>query len=164
MKSRFIEEGINNIAYRGVLAEFRAAFCEAVETATGIARNTKTIEKGDKKVEVYDESEANYIRRVRAEKGWTETNGDLDDIGTKVAAALVFDPSAPERKPAAPKRLAAAFKEAAERIFNNGSHEKWAEKLSVTYTGDREKDTLALGWAIKAAEDAKAAERTSKYV
>lgn len=158
-----LDEAIDNVVYRSYLADFRNLFCEVVETSTSIARKTKVVKKGDKEVEVWDETEGEYIRGIRATKGWEDDNSALQLIAEAVLTTvnadgklvLLFDASASERKQTGPKKLAIAYKEAAQRIFTNGNQDKWGTKLGLTYTGDQTKDIEILGWAVKRVEDEK---------
>lgn len=163
-----LDEAVNNVIYRSFLADFRALFCEAVETATEIVRKVKSVKKGDKDVEVWDETEGEYIRRVRTSKGWEDDNTELQRIADVVSQSpdLKFDASATERKATGPKKLPENYKVAALRIFTNGSQVKWAEKLGLTYAEEvgeneeaiakvRNANLETLGWAIKKVEDEK---------
>lgn len=174
-----LEEATNNVIYRGSLAELRdliihgreeekdasgkvtqTAF-KGLEDVTGIARKTKKVKSGkeQKEVEVYDETEGEYIDRVVATK-----KVELSSFQSHfdAAAALVaFDASARERKPAGPKKLAEKFKTiATEFLSGKKSLDKLNAALSksinktFTKTGDTEKDTLALGWLCKEYADA----------
>lgn len=174
-----LEEATNNVIYRGSLAELRdliihgreeekdasgkvivTAF-KGLEDITGISRKTKKVKSGkeQKEVEVYDETEGEYIDRVVATK-----KVELSSFQSHfdAAAALVeFDASARERKPAGPKKLAEKFKTIATEFL---SGKKSLDKLNIamqksiskmfTKTGDTEKDTLALGWLCKEYADA----------
>lgn len=173
-----LEEGINNVIYRGSLAELRdliihgreevkvdgkvtqTAF-KGLEEVTGISRKVKKVKSGkeQKEVEVYDETEGEYIDRVIAEK---KVELSTFQSHFDAAAALVaFDASARERKPAGPKKLADKYKTiAADFISGKKSLEKFntamQKSISKTFTktGDVEKDTIALGWLCKEYADA----------
>jgi hypothetical protein len=173
-----LEEATNNVIYRGSLAELRdliihgrdeekvdgkvtvTAF-KGLEEVTGVARKTKKVKSGkeQKEVEVYDETEGEYIERLVATK---KVELSTFQSHFDAAAALVaFDASARERKPAGPKKLAEKFKTIATEFL---SGKKSLEKLNAaltksisktfTKTGDVEKDTLALGWLCKEYADA----------
>lgn len=145
-----LEEAINNVVYRGVLAEFRDSFCEKVAEKTGIARRVKKTIKNTKgeDVEVL-ENEGDFIAYVRVQKGWTEDNKELQSIADDVASSLLFDASATERKAPTPKKLPKDYVEAATRFFTNGTQEKWASKFGLTLSGDQAKDIEAIGWKLK---------------
>jgi len=173
-----LEEATNNVIYRGSLAELRdliihgrdeekvdgkvtvTAF-KGLEEVTGVSRKTKKVKSGkeQKEVEVYDETEGEYLERLVATK---KVELSTFQSHFDAAAALVaFDASARERKPAGPKKLAEKFKTIATEFL---SGKKSLEKLNAaltksisktfTKTGDTEKDTLALGWLCKEYADA----------
>lgn len=183
-----LDEAINNVVYRNSLAEFRDAFIYGLPALTpdlekgittsrakvaglqeisGIPRKTKTEKRGDKEVQVPDESEATYVKRVAAEKGWEGTDDaahpELQAIADAIAPHILFDASATERKAAGPKKLPEDYLNAAKRIFANGNQEVWAKKFGLTLTGDAEKDTLTVGWKIREVELKKQRERTLEY-
>lgn len=139
-----LSEAINNIAYRSNLAQFRdlflhgqeadaetgAAAITGVEQETGIKRRTKEVARGDKTVEVYDESEAKYFGRVCATLG--KKPEDFAHIARAVEATLVFDPSATERQPKAPSKPGKVFMTAAQSIIEAGKAEVFGEKYNCT--------------------------------
>lgn len=168
-----LEEATNNVIYRGSLAELRdliihgreevkvdgkvtvTAF-KGLEDITGIARKTKKVKSGkeQKEVEVYDETEGEYIERVVAEKKVELTT--FQSHFDAAASLVAFDASARERKPAGPKKLADKYKViAADFISGKKSLDKFNAAMqksigkTFTKTGDVEKDTLALGWLCK---------------
>lgn len=182
----------NNLVYRGALADFREQFVANVEEATSIARKTKQakdgkgqlrtkeVEKDGKKVQepiiVPDETEGDYIARVRAEKGLMDPDpwaafaqpladacGTFEEKDGKVSRVgnLAVDIKEPERKARGPIKLPEKFRLAAENVIKNGNQSTWVEKLRAEglsvadLTGDAAKDAQTLGWAIKAREDAK---------
>lgn len=167
-----LDEGNRNLTYRGALAVGRSALCEAIEKATGIAFKTTTVMKDDKEVEVPDETEGAYLKRVRAEKGMTENlaawTAFAQPIADQVSAtgdegkALAVDIKEPDKK-GKPKTLPKEYKEAAERCFANGSQDKWAQTFTLTYTGEKEKDVEILGWAIRADVLRKQREQQASY-
>lgn len=184
-----LTEATNNVVYRGVLADFRNTFLhgreadatnglsaiEGIEQTTGIERKTKPVLKddgspvlkdGDAVVE-YDETEGVFFKRVCAQLKFEAEH--FAKQAQAVADQMVFDPSAQERKAPGPKKLAAQYKEAAERIISNGNFEKQSEKLSkilgvaplvLVNTGDAVADTAKnaenLGWLVKSWSDAEA--------
>lgn len=183
-----LEQAVNNILYRGVLAEFRGDFCEAVEKAFSLERKTKdtgrtkTVKDEKTGVEtkesifVYAESEAEFIDRVIASKGITRES--LQPLADAVLAAknadgtlkIVFDASATEKKVAGPKKLAAKFSDAAKQLLESGKAEQFNKKLAAaklatfTATGETEKDVTALGWLVKAFVDYSEAQAMAKIV
>src|ERR1035437_5611560 len=105
-----LKDAIVNTVYRGSLAEFRANFCEAVEKETTIARKTKPTSKKDSEgadIEVYAETDGEYFNRVLAESG--KSREHFTPIANTIASAIVFDPSATERKAPGPKKVAKAY-------------------------------------------------------
>jgi len=130
-----LEEAINNVIYRGSLTNLRdliihgqdeekdeagrvtqVAF-KGWEAISGKDRKTKKVKKGDKEVEVYDESEQDYVDRVVGV--WEET--PPANFAAHVAAAaklITFDASAAERKAAGPKKLAEKYKTQALKFIN----------------------------------------------
>lgn len=178
-------EAIANVVYRNSLASFRDAMIyglDAVKDAegnvtrakvpgleeiTGIKRLTKTQKRGDKEVQVPDESEMTYVKRVCAEKGWEGTDDaadpNLQAIADAIAVHIKFDASAAARQPAGPKKLPEDYLNAAKRIYANGNQDKWAGKFGLTLTGDVEKDQVAMGWKIREVELKKQREATLQY-
>lgn len=161
-----LREAVSNVVYRGVLAEFRDAFCDAVEEKSGVERKRKDSGKKTEAGEVIlivDESEGEYLRRVRAEKGWTEDNSVLQSIANEVATELVFDASATEPKERKPKKVPAKYLTAAQRIITNGTQSKY-DRFGIVWTGDAAKDAETLAWKIKAeVEEAEKAKLEAAY-
>lgn len=170
-------EATNNVIYRGSLAEFRDAFCAAVEDATGISRGTEPILDKENKPRVdkdgapmlkYTETEADYFKRVCAEKSVEPSS--FQAIADKVAEAIVFDASATERQPAGPKKLAQKYQDDAKKIlaFDDAKLAKVNKRFndalgkSFTSTGDAEKDVQTLGWLVKEFSDWNAAQASLK--
>lgn len=193
-----LDEATNNIVYRGSLAEFREVFLhgraeekdaqgnvtaskiDGVEQVTGIARKTvPVLDKDDKPVlkdgvaqETWDkeDSEAKYFKRVCAEKGVEPSS--FQALAQTVADSIVFDPSATERKPSAPKNLPKDILEKATAKVGQGEEafNKVAKLIAkdlaseqVAWTGDATKDADSLGWAIKAHIAWKAKQALEKY-
>jgi hypothetical protein len=126
-----LQDAILNTVYRGSLAEFRGNFCEAVEKETQIARKTKPTGKKDSEgadIEVYDETEGEYFNRVLAESG--KTREHFTPLANTIASAIVFDPSATERKAPGPKKVAKAYIAAAQTLIDKGAAHAAAAKLS----------------------------------
>jgi len=166
-------EAINNVVYRGSLAEFRDLFLhgreadkeanppvtaiKGLEDVTKIARKTKATGKKDDKgnaIEVFDETEGEYFDRVCSQLKVEATH--FQKLADEVAAALKFDASARERKPTGPKKLAAKYKDTAAAIMAGPNLKRFLTDLEKmvgvkwTATGDKEKDTESLGWQVKA--------------
>lgn len=165
-----LDEAIANVIYRGALADFRSAFIHGVEedkekgvkavagleAVTKIERKTKPTGKKDKDgadILVYDETEADYVARVCAEKK-CEVSA-FQPLANEIAAQLKFDASARERKPTAPKKLAQKYKDTATAIMAGANFKKFladvkkAISKDFTATGDKEKDVEAVGWLVK---------------
>jgi hypothetical protein len=153
-----LDECNKNLAYRGALPVFRDKYTAAVAEHTGRERRSEVVKKNadGSDVEKWTETEGEYIKSVCAELGVEPSSFQhlADAIGP-----IEVDIKVPERTPTGPKKLHKDFLEASERIFANGNEAKWAKELKITLTGEREKDVLTLGWAIKAREDAARKER-----
>jgi hypothetical protein len=178
-----LTEATNNVVYRGSLADFREKLCEKVEADYAIERATKDTGK-KRKVEVknadgttttteeaivtYSESEAEFIKRVVADKNIKIE--DLQPTADAIAAELVFDASATERKPSAPKKLAAKYVEDAKKVLASGNIDKVNVRMSglinktFTSTGDADKDATALGWLIKEYAEALEAQTRAQLI
>lgn len=155
-----LDEAINNVVYRGSLAEFRDAFTTKVEETHQVERKTESTGKKDSDgndIVKYAETEGEYIKRVCATKGIEAAQ--LQSLADEVAAGIVFDASATERKPAAPKKLAEDYKNVAIQLIDAGKVDAFRDKKATPrnivvpdLTGDREKDILAVGYAVKQVE------------
>ena len=153
-----LEEAINNVVYRGSLAEFRDIFLhgrkeeknaegkvvvtaiKGIDDITGIPRKEIPVMKDGKQVvrdgspvTIYDpeDSEAKYFKRVLAQLG--KEASAFQDHANAVAAALTFDASATEKKPAGPKKLAQKYKDVA-TLFLTGK--KDLAKLQKAFAKD----------------------------
>jgi len=133
-----LESAILNTIYRAMLNVFRSDFTEAVEKQTGIARKTKPSGRKvkddagkdtDEDILIYDETESEYFDRVLVESKQDRTA--FSSLANTVAATLVFDPSASEKKPAGPKKTAKKYLEAAEAIKTAGKLEVVAAMLAA---------------------------------
>jgi hypothetical protein len=165
-----LEEATNNIVYRSCLAELRDLFlhgCDedkeagitaftGVEQTYKVERKTKGTGRKDsegKEIVVYAETEAEYLERVRREKKLELTV--LQPLMDKAAARVKFDAAARERKPAAPKKLAAKYKESAEAVLKGPHLKRFVADVDKALgkkfvaTGDAAKDVEALGWLVK---------------
>jgi len=162
-EGRCLAEAINNVVYRGVLADFRdllihgreadekagVAAVEGLEAITGIARKTTKKTVGKREVEVWDETEGEYVARVIAARGWDKENPtELQNIADAVAKYLVFDASAAPATTKGPKKLPSDYLEAATRIITKGSWDKYS-RFGLVQSGDTAKDAEALGWKIR---------------
>ena len=139
-----LDEAINNVLYRSFHAEFRPTFLhgseelgiEGIEKQTGIERRTKVVtpaktdEAGkvtEDEVIAYDESEANYFKRVCAEKGVESTH--FQPYAQEVASLLKFDPKKAPRQSSGPKKVAKQYLDAAAQIEKEGRLETSAANL-----------------------------------
>lgn len=186
-----LDEATNNVIYRGVLAEFRDTFLhgraedkekgvaaiQGVEQSTNIERKSevvmkdgKAVQKDGADVEKYTETEGDYFKRVCAEKGVEPSS--FTALAQQVADALVFDPSASERKPSLPKKLPKDILEKATAKVGQGEEafHKVAKLIAkdlaetpLAWTGEAAKDSEALGWKIKAHIAWKAKQALEKY-
>lgn len=167
-----VDSANNNTLYRSVLANFRYNFLHGVEEVgktgdekhvagipgveeiTGIKRKTVKTGKfrgeGETKeeIEVYDETEDKYFKRVIAElvseKSTVEldgqTVGPFDSVEAAAAAfrslaqqhldAIPFDPSETVRQPAGPKKIAKTYIEVAKKLIAAGKADAVAAELS----------------------------------
>lgn len=176
-----LKECNNNLTYRGSLADFRDLFCSRLEKETGIERLRRDSGKKDESGEpimVLDESEGRYKNRIEAlieakkispvnfQQIADEISELKDEEGNYI---LQVDIKQPERKATGPKVLPKMYLETAKSLFAKGKQQKVADKImgesgtSVNFTGDVEKDVIALGWAIKANEDAKRKAALAEY-
>jgi len=113
-----LEQGILNIIYRSVLAQFRSLFCEQVEAQTQVARETKdtgrtrkvktehpdgSVTEETESVLVYSETEADYLDRVihtlaqRDGVAPDEVHARFAELANSLAGKIPFDPSEKER-------------------------------------------------------------------
>lgn len=179
MVGTILEEANLNLTYRGgPLAEAREIICAVLEGETKIER--KATDSGKKDYDgyaivIYEDAD-DYVKRVLASTGRTH-----DTFNTAIAEAcaafdnedgtfgLAVDAKRKERKPPQPKKLAAIYLNTAKSVIVAGTQAKVEAMFATTKTafpaatGDTEKDAQALGWAIKAHEDAKAKASLSGY-
>lgn len=152
-----LSEAINNVVYRGCLADFRDLFLhgqdevkdeqgkvikpavKGVEQITGIKRKveTKTLASKDedgkaKTTEVWAESEAVYFKRVCSELKLADdqVTAKFQPLATEVAKLVKFDASETERKPSTPKGPPKKYLEYAEKAIAGGKAGALAKKLS----------------------------------
>lgn len=171
---------ILNIVYRSCLAEFRDLFIhgqkeekndkgevtqpevKGLEALTGVERKWKTEKDGEKSVEVWDETEGRYMKRVTAEKSLTEEF--LQKHADYIAGYIVFDPKKSEPRSKGPKKLPEIYRNAAVTIFGNNNQEKWFTEFGLVFVAPsdetpeaaevaKNKNIDLLGWKIKEVED-----------
>lgn len=165
-----VEEAVRNVVYRGSLAEFRDVLLHGdkdknitgmdmlfnLERISEPVLDDKGVPKKDSKgVELtsYSESEGDFFKRIVATHKITEV--DLQKLADVVNASLVFDPSAAERKPAQPKKLATKYSDIAKKLIAGGKIDELNKRFHKTIgkmftaSGDKAKDIEALGWLVK---------------
>jgi hypothetical protein len=131
---------------------------EGVDVVTGIERKEVPVLDKEGKPRIVDgepltqydpdDSEAKYFKRVCAEKNLKPEN--FQDLANRIAAALVFDASASERKAVGPKKLAAKYKEKAARILAGNN----VAALQAKYEGlVRNPDGSAKSFSFTATND-----------
>lgn len=165
-----LSEAINNVLYRSTLAEFRPLFLhgrdedkakgitafKGVEQVSKIERETKPSGKKDKSgadVLVYNETEGDYFNRVCSKLGVEPSH--FQAVADEAAKLVKFDASAPERKPAAPRKLADKYLQVAKQILAGPKKDKFLADVkkaldrTIVLTGKVEEDAVAVGWAVK---------------
>lgn len=161
-----LEDSNDNTVYRNSLTKFRDAFCKKVEADSGIPRHTKTVELKSKNPDgtlktsvVWDESEADYFKRVLATRN--EEPEAWATVAQAIADTIAFDPSEKPSQPKTPPKEALAL---ANDALAKGKLEKVATKLSKSLGRQVPADVTAVAWAIRddmnrIAEERKAALR-----
>lgn len=180
-----LEDAVDSCLYRGTFAEFRSLFlhgCDeddsgpalvGVDKQTGIDRLTKVTKnaKGEE-VEVWDESEAVYWKRVVATKFGGDIEAAVREFQSHAQAAMdraAFDPSVKERKAAGPKTIAKTYIAIAKQAVADGKGQRLADLLAghlgraVALTGDVDTDVATLSRAIADREAQKRAALKAEY-
>lgn len=174
----FEEEGNNNLWYRGAANEAREIICKAVESLTGIPRETKQAFKDGKdengndiKVPALD-SEGNevfefvlkedpYVKVALAKSG--KTVADLQPAVVEAVRAanegrgIAVDIKRTERKPPQPKTLPTRFKDTANKFITEAKVDKflkiYRKELGKDATDINDTagavDPVKLGWLVK---------------
>ena len=171
-----LDEAIKNVVYRGSLAEFRDVLLHGQKAnpdtgtvaVTGMddifkmERQTEPVKDKEGKIKTnakgeeitkYSETEDEFFSRIVATHKVSEQ--DQQALADTVSSAITFDPSATERKPAAPKKLAAKYLENAKKLLAGGKIDELNKRLSKSInkqfstSGDATKDADALGWLVK---------------
>lgn len=190
-----LESANDNWHYRGSAATGRDIITEFLEEETNIERQSEPLKNKDgspkldkegNQVFQYTEKQTKYVDRVCQAKGWTTEAGepDLSQFQSKIdelcrnlpgengtVSALAVDSKARERKPTAPKKLAAKYLEGAKRIVAGTKWDKFvkdAEKFLGVETVDKpeasdEKGMEKLGWTLKAVLEAKEKQQLEQY-
>lgn len=175
-----LESANDNWHYRGSAAQGRDIITEFLEEETGIERKSEVVngkdgkpkkdDKGDE-VYAYTEKQTKYVERVCEAKGWLTEAGesDLSQFQAKIdelcrtlpgengsVTALQVNSKARERKPAAPKKLANKYLEAAKNVVNSPKWDKLVaevkKKLGKEIDKPKHGDDKAmesLGWVVK---------------
>lgn len=158
-----LDDAIANTLYRGVFAEFRAMFVEAVAEETGIA----VINHGTED-EPQWESDGKYIKRVIAALGISKDEfvSRFQSKAQSLMDSIAFDPSERERKSDGPK-VGKRDKALAEEILAKYTPEQVnavAAKLSsiLNRTVGTDVDSLARALADKRRAEAAALEAKTK--
>lgn len=166
-----VEEANDNVAYRGVLADFRYALCEAIEGETSNARGVEPVidaktnkpktGKDGQPVTKYTEKESEYVNRiVLVEKALTKER--LQQIADDVSKTLVFDPKQQTRSTGS--KLAKVYSDAANEIIAKGGAEKAAGRLAEILGRPVTPDANSLALAIKENEDRKRKDRVNELL
>lgn len=157
-----LEHFIQKLVYNHHNADVRSSFCEALEEQTGVKRLTSVKDSGKKNedgtpktVEVYAETETEYVNRVASEQG-AEVS-DYAELLQSVADKHPLDGKKRARSSAGP-RLAKMYIEAAQGIVDAGAAEKAAAMLSSELGEEIEASLLGIAGALKEREDRKRAE------
>lgn len=152
-----LDFAVKQVIYHKTLGDAREEIVEAAEEAFDFARleidTGKKTKKEGKPITVWEEPD-DYVKRLFADKGWDRTNPPKEWLDLTAALEVAFDPSTKVRESKS-KTLAKVYITAVESIYKAGSVAKAAGVLGVTLTGDDAADKKALGWALKAREDAK---------
>jgi len=147
-----LEEAVDNIVYRGGMADFRDTFLHGdaskniigVEEETGIEREFETRELKSKNADgsanttdVWTESEAVYFNRVKATLVKNGTYPSVEavlahfqDLANQVAASITFDPAAAEPKTRAPRKASKENLAIAQKYIDLGKADKFAALLT----------------------------------
>jgi hypothetical protein len=162
-----LEEATYNVLYRSWLPEFREKFLEAVCKETGIERKSTTKELKSKEAdgstkttEVWDETESVCFGRICATSGRTPES--FQPLANDIAATIPFDASAPERKPAAPRKPRKDLLAFVEKAIADGNKAILVDKLSANLGRDLAEDITATDLALALGEDVQRIENEAK--
>lgn len=168
------EDASASTLYRGTFPQFRDAFLDKVGEITSIARKTRETDKKDSEgnpVVVWDETEGEYWKRVKAEKSLSDEAAvqQFSELAQQCMDEATFDPSVKERKSAGPKSIAKTYTKIATEAVNTGKASALAGLLGnklgreVALTGDSEADIKVLAQAIADNEAKKREQLKSEY-
>lgn len=168
------EDASASTLYRGTFPQFRDSFLDKVGEITGVARKTKESGKKDEDgnpVLVWDETEGEYWKRIKAEKSLSDEAAVLQfsPLAQECMDAATFDPSVKERKSAGPKAVAKTYLKIATSVVNEGKADRLVELLQtklgreIVLSGDNEADIKVLAQAISDNEAREREQLQSKY-
>lgn len=161
-----LDECNKNLQYRGSNADARDLIVVVAVELSGIPLKTKTETKEGKSVEVDDEKEGEYIKRVlatdatlkekiaaevesRATNGWKDKDGtEYPPIQVDIKARVRTAPKPPKLSTEI-KGQAAGFLGSMDDATINKALAQFLPDKSFTRTGDAEKDVEALGWLLR---------------
>lgn len=151
-----VEHFVQKLVYNHHNAEVRGAFCEALEEQTGHARETKKVERNGKEVEVFAETETEYVNRVCALEGVEPS--EYAELLQEVADKHPLSGVRKARASSGGTRLAKMYITAAEEISKAGALEKAAAKLASDLGISVEATVESVALALKEREDRRKAE------
>lgn len=168
------EDASASTLYRSTFPVFRDGFLEKVAEITGIERKTRETDKKDSDgnpVVVWDETEGEYWKRVKAAKNLSDEAAvqQFTSLAQECMDAAPFDPSVKERKSAGPKAVAKTYVKIATEAVATGKASALAGLLAnklgreVALTGDSEADVKVLAQAIADNEAKKREQLKSEY-
>lgn len=161
-----LDECNKNLQYRGSNADARDLLVVVAAELSGLSPKTKTETKGDKQVEVSDETEAAFVARViasgkaskesiQSEVETRATNGWKDKDGTEYGPIAV-DIKARVRQAPKPPKLSAEIKGQASGFLASlddttitTALQQFLPDATFSRTGDSEKDIESLGWKLR---------------
>lgn len=170
----FLNEGNNNLYYRGVAAEVREVIAETIERLTGVVRETVPVmrkvkaedgtvsekqatDKEGNPLSEYVLDEDDYVKQALAKSGKTAAEFAADIVSAIRAAnngeGVRVDIRQTPRKAAKPKALPDRFKVAAEKAIASGKVAQFAKdykKLCGKEIAEGQlADVTVVGWALK---------------
>lgn len=177
------EEATNNAIYRGYLGTFRDELLHGrkedkeagIGAFVGLDDRFKAVRaekpsgklKADKTpIMVYAETEEEFLNRIMAENSLTIEQ--VQKYADELVAATPFDPSASERKPGKPPKLAEKWLTHAKGIIKKGAIEELNRRLhkqigkQFTPTDNADADSTTLGWLVKEFADSVAEQTLGK--
>lgn len=188
-EDKALEIANDNLTYRGPAATIRNEFSEFLEQTTGFDRlvtGTKKAKEGEEAEQIFEPA-GQYIARLRAKAkaGELDSNGLpaneeqleahlqslADRFVSQAATPFVIDAATPDKKPGKAKAPRKACLAIATKLHESQVFDKFLKrcaKFKITpgahQTGDKDKDILALAWAIQAVQDAEEAASLNAWV